>query len=152
MFTICIDLNSNQNTCVIYSLDRFDSVTILLLKTSSIFWDIMPSSPLKVLFIFKLKKSQARHQHELLATCLMLVSCLAYTLMMKMVEACCSKTQDDFQRITRRYVPEDRTLHNHTCENLTTYTVLLLFMTLQDLLEVLILTHSRISSHHFILQ
>jgi hypothetical protein len=25
---------------------------------------------------------------------------------------------------TRRYIPEDRTLHNHRCENLTSYTAL----------------------------
>jgi hypothetical protein len=27
----------------------------------------------------------------------------------------------DFQGTTRRYVPEDRTLHNHRCENLKSY-------------------------------
>jgi hypothetical protein len=29
----------------------------------------------------------------------------------------------DFQRITRRYIPEDRTLHNHRCENPISYKV-----------------------------
>jgi hypothetical protein len=28
----------------------------------------------------------------------------------------------DFQRTTRRYIPEDRTFHNHWCENLKSYT------------------------------
>jgi hypothetical protein len=32
-----------------------------------------------------------------------------------------SKTPVDFQRTTRRYIPEDRTLHNHRCENLKSY-------------------------------
>jgi hypothetical protein len=32
-----------------------------------------------------------------------------------------SETSVDFQRITRRYIPEDRTLHNHRCENLRSY-------------------------------
>jgi hypothetical protein len=30
-------------------------------------------------------------------------------------------TQNDFQQTTRRYVPEDRTLRNHRCENLKSY-------------------------------
>jgi hypothetical protein len=28
----------------------------------------------------------------------------------------CSETSVDFQRTTRRYIPEDRTLHNHRCD------------------------------------
>jgi hypothetical protein len=35
---------------------------------------------------------------------------------------CCSETSVDFQRTTRRYIPEDITLHNHRCENLKFYT------------------------------
>jgi hypothetical protein len=31
------------------------------------------------------------------------------------------ETSVDFQRTTRRYIPEDRTLHNHRCENLKSY-------------------------------
>jgi hypothetical protein len=30
-------------------------------------------------------------------------------------------TSDDFQGTTRHYAPEDRTLHNHRCENLKSY-------------------------------
>jgi hypothetical protein len=32
----------------------------------------------------------------------------------------------DFQRTTRRYVPKDRSLHNHRCENLKSYTGIIL--------------------------
>jgi hypothetical protein len=32
-----------------------------------------------------------------------------------------SETSVDFERITRRYIPEDRTLHNHRCENLKSH-------------------------------
>jgi hypothetical protein len=32
--------------------------------------------------------------------------------------ACSSKTLVDFKWTTRCYIPEDRTLHNHCCENL----------------------------------
>jgi hypothetical protein len=31
------------------------------------------------------------------------------------------KMSVEFQRTTRRYIPEDRTLHNHRCENLKSY-------------------------------
>jgi hypothetical protein len=34
---------------------------------------------------------------------------------------CSSETSVDFQRTTQRYTPEDRTLHNHRCENLKSY-------------------------------
>jgi hypothetical protein len=32
-----------------------------------------------------------------------------------------SETSVDFQRNTRRYIPEDGTLHDHRCENLKSY-------------------------------
>jgi hypothetical protein len=32
-----------------------------------------------------------------------------------------SETSVDFQRNTRRYIPEDRTFRNHRCENLKLY-------------------------------
>jgi hypothetical protein len=31
------------------------------------------------------------------------------------------ETLVDFQRTTRRYIPEEGTLHNHRCENLKSY-------------------------------
>jgi hypothetical protein len=34
---------------------------------------------------------------------------------------CSSETSVHFQRTTRRYIPEDGTLHNHRCENLKSY-------------------------------
>jgi hypothetical protein len=46
----------------------------------------------------------------LLATCFTLVSCLAYSSTLKMAATCSSETSVDFQRITWRYIPEDRTL------------------------------------------
>jgi hypothetical protein len=36
---------------------------------------------------------------------------------------CSSETSVDTQRTTRRYIPEDGTLHNHRCENLESYSV-----------------------------
>jgi hypothetical protein len=37
---------------------------------------------------------------------------------LKMNAICSSETSVDTQRTTRRYIPEDSTLHNHRCENL----------------------------------
>jgi hypothetical protein len=37
-----------------------------------------------------------------------------------------SETSVDFQRTTRRYITEDRTLHNHRFENLKSYIIALL--------------------------
>jgi hypothetical protein len=38
----------------------------------------------------------------------MLVSCLAYSLTLKMEATCTSEMSAEFQRITRRYIPEDK--------------------------------------------
>jgi hypothetical protein len=37
---------------------------------------------------------------------------LAYSSTLKMEVTCSSETSVDFQRTTRRYIPEERTLHN----------------------------------------
>jgi hypothetical protein len=39
-----------------------------------------------------------------------LVSCFAYSWTVKMVSTCSSEMSVDFQRTTRHYIPEDRTL------------------------------------------
>jgi hypothetical protein len=44
----------------------------------------------------------------LLATCFMLVSCLAYSSTLKMEATSSSKMSDDFQQIAWHYIPEDR--------------------------------------------
>jgi hypothetical protein len=44
------------------------------------------------------------------------------------MEVICSfETSVDFQRTTRRYIPEDKTHHNHRCDNLKPHTNLLQF-------------------------
>jgi hypothetical protein len=43
---------------------------------------------------------------------------------LKIEETCSSETSVDFQRTTRRYIPEGITLHIHPCENLKLVTVL----------------------------
>jgi hypothetical protein len=46
-----------------------------------------------------------------LATCFMLEICFAY-FFLKMEGTCSSETSVDFQRVTRRYISEGRTLRN----------------------------------------
>jgi hypothetical protein len=48
---------------------------------------------------------------------------LPYSSTLKMEATCSSETSVDFQRTTQRYNPEDKTLHNHRCENLKSYAV-----------------------------
>jgi hypothetical protein len=51
----------------------------------------------------------------------MLVSCLAYSSTLKVELICFSEMLVDFQQTTQRYIPNDRILHNHHCENLKSY-------------------------------
>jgi hypothetical protein len=39
----------------------------------------------------------------------------------QMEGTCASETSVDLQRTTRRYIPEDRILHNHLCEKIKSY-------------------------------
>jgi hypothetical protein len=57
----------------------------------------------------------------LLVACFMLVSFLAYSSTQKTEATCSSETAVYFQRTTLRYIPENRTLHNHCCGNLNCY-------------------------------
>jgi hypothetical protein len=58
----------------------------------------------------KNKQSWLSNQHQLalLVNFFIVVSCLAYSSTPKMVTKCSSETWVDFQRATRRYIPEDR--------------------------------------------
>jgi hypothetical protein len=49
----------------------------------------------------------------------MVVSSFAQYSALKMKAMCSFETSVVFQRITRLYIPEDRNLHNHGCENLS---------------------------------
>jgi hypothetical protein len=55
------------------------------------------------------------------ATWFTLVSCLIYSSTLMMEGKCSSETSVDFQWTTQHYIPEDRTLQNHCCENLKSY-------------------------------
>jgi hypothetical protein len=58
-----------------------------------------------------------------------LISCSAYSWILKMEAICSSETSVDFQRTTRRY----STLHNQRCENLKSYTVFILLLSSKTL-------------------
>jgi hypothetical protein len=51
----------------------------------------------------------------------MLISCLAYSSTLKMEGTYSSKTPVAFQQNTRRHIVEERSLHDHRCENLQSY-------------------------------
>jgi hypothetical protein len=112
----------------------------LCLKSTT-FWDITPCSPLKVNRHFGgtcrlhhqgRRISQTRNQ-LCLPPAFTLVSCLAYTLTLKMEATCSLETSVDFQRTTWCYIPEDSTLHNHRCENLKSYKEPCLFNEIFDM-------------------
>jgi hypothetical protein len=101
-----------RNFYTIQDLLRFQTVA----KKSTIFWNITPCSPLKV-------NSRFRGTYRLrFPTTFTQVSCSAYS-SLRMKTICSFETSVDFQRTTRRYTPEDSTLHNQSCENLKSYIV-----------------------------
>jgi hypothetical protein len=55
-------------------------------------------------------------------TCLLLVSCLAFSSTLKLVAVRSSKISMNFYQTIRRYIPEDSTLHSHRYANLKSNT------------------------------
>jgi hypothetical protein len=87
-----------------------------------------PCSPLKInrcfggTYHFHLqgrKISQVKNQRE--AGSKQRSSYLAYSSTLKMEVTCSCERSFAFQRTIRHYIPEDRTLPNHRCENLKSY-------------------------------
>jgi hypothetical protein len=76
-------------------------------------WNITLCSPVKVI--------RALPCTVLLFAWFMLVSCLVYSSTLKMEATCSSVTSVDFRRITWHYIPEERTLDNHSWANLKSY-------------------------------
>jgi hypothetical protein len=146
-----------------------------LLQISSIFWNIMPYSPLKVTRCFGgtcrlhhqgQKISQARNHHEsmwetrvLRFACLLcfppaftLVSCLDYSSTLKVEATCSSEMSVDCKRITWRYIPEDRSLYDHRCENLKSCFSFVKLHILSTCYSYLFLTILRVNSQRFLKQ
>jgi hypothetical protein len=70
----------------------------------------------------KPRKKPASKQVARRAPVFTLVSCSPYFSTLKMEAIFSSETSVDTPRTTRRYIPEDGTLHNYRCENLKFYT------------------------------
>jgi hypothetical protein len=94
------------------TVEEFEVLTAVLMK-STIFWDITPCSPLKINGRFG--GTYRLHLQLYLPSAFTLVSCSAYFSTMKMEAACSSQTSINFQRNTRRYIPEDITLQRIFC-------------------------------------
>jgi hypothetical protein len=90
------------------------SATKRIALKSSVFLDITPCSLLKVNRHF----GRTYHLRLQFATCFILVSCMAYSLILKMEATCSSETSAGFRWTTWHYIQDHRTLHNHCCENL----------------------------------
>jgi hypothetical protein len=76
---------------------------------SSIFWDIKPCKLVKFNPILEKHMTSIFMAEALLAVCFMLLSCLAYSLTLKMVAICSPETFVDFHQTTLNYILEDRT-------------------------------------------
>jgi hypothetical protein len=75
----------------------------------TIFWDITPCSLLKVNRCFG-GPYRLYLQGRSLPPAFILVSCSTYTSTLKIEAICSNETSVEFQRTTRRYIPEDSTL------------------------------------------
>jgi hypothetical protein len=66
----------------------------------------------------RLRQTRTQHEAFLFTPYFMPPSCLAYSSTLKMEATYPSETLVGFQRITERYISQDRTLHNHLCDSL----------------------------------
>jgi hypothetical protein len=109
-------LNKLQNR----ALQRagFEVSTAVAMK-SYVFWDATPCSTVEVdrrfkgtyrIYLQSRKVSQSK-KPTLIFACFTLVSSLACSSTMKVGAICPSETWVDLHQATRRYIPEDRTLH-----------------------------------------
>jgi hypothetical protein len=105
--TVTQETASHSCNMKMYYLVGSELLTAVVMK-SPILWHTTPCIPLKVNQRFG--KTCRLHLQALLATYFTLVSCLTYSSTVKMGTICSSETSVDFQRTTRRYILEDRTL------------------------------------------
>jgi hypothetical protein len=85
-----------------------------------------------------------------IATCVMLVSCLAYSFTLNLGATCSSGMSADFQWTTWCYIPEDRSFHAHRSENVESYRDgECLFLTPTHLLQV---RSFRIMCHYILIK
>jgi hypothetical protein len=154
-----------ENLLQIFSIKnyyvRFEVLATVIMK-SSVFWDIMPCTLLKVnwhfggtccLHLQGQRISQASNQQErgskeqvaLLAACFMLVTCLVYSLTLKMEATCSSKMSAEVQWNTQHYITEERTLQKFICFGIIITTVIKSAYILQSNIRILPHTGQNIS-------
>jgi hypothetical protein len=73
------------------------------------------------IFSIQLLAKQETGEKALLATCFHIAFFFGLFFVLKIEGTCSFEMSAGFQRTTRRYNPEDRALHNHSCENLKSY-------------------------------
>jgi hypothetical protein len=66
-------------------------------------------------------KDKSSKKPIVLSTCFMLETCLAHSSNLKVETIYSYETSIDFQRNTLRYIPEERIVCSHRCENLKSY-------------------------------
>jgi hypothetical protein len=88
----------------VQSFVGFEVLRAVIMK-NPIFWCITPCRPVKV------NRSFGLSARAPLATCFMLGSSLAYSSTLTMEATYSSETSVDFERITRRYISKERTVH-----------------------------------------
>jgi hypothetical protein len=93
----------------------------MVLMKSYILRYTMPYSPLKVNRHFRGKDLLHLQAELCLPPVFKLVSCLAYSSTLNVEARSFSETSADFQRITRWYIQENRTLHNFSDSDLILY-------------------------------
>jgi hypothetical protein len=101
-------INSTETSINKYHIVGFEIFTGVVMK-SSISWDIISCSPLKVNWRFR-ETFRLLLQEFSLSSIFMLVTCLAFSSILKMKEICSSETSVDFQRTTRQCMPGNTAL------------------------------------------
>jgi hypothetical protein len=76
---------------------------------------------------------------------------MTYSLSLKMEATCSSEMSVDFQWPAWHYISDDKTLHNHWCENVKSYTALevLTEVTIQSTVFRDVMLFSLVEFHHF---
>jgi hypothetical protein len=98
-----VTLWPTQKIVLFFQLIGVEVLTAVIMK-SSIFWDIIPHSLLKV------NQHVRETFYPCFAACFMLVSCLAYSSTLEMEATCSYEMLIDFQLTTQCYVLEDTTI------------------------------------------
>jgi hypothetical protein len=115
---INIPLYTDQSDCTVLNVGILSLNFIQYMEDmkNSIFWDITPCRPLKVnrrfggtCYLHPQDRRWAKQDTGMKQVA-------------GMEETYCIETSVDFRRTTRRYKLQDRTLHNHRCENLKSCT------------------------------